>query len=171
MSLVRTLPIHLAPHEGEALDSWLEVLAHRLNTHFADLLIALDLVDPDDDAVRMSARWTVRLGDQEQAGLAAATRVPPERIAAMTLSRYHGIAVQIDASTGLVDRRRLWGRARSSRFCPDCLAESGGRWRLAWRLGWSFACPTHRRRYPGRAARCADPVPRRCRTTNRRTPA
>ncbi|MFE1907623.1 TniQ family protein [Streptomyces gardneri] len=26
---------------------------------------------------------------------------------------------------------------------PHCLAETGGRWQLAWRLGWSFACTRH----------------------------
>ena len=27
-----------------------------------------------------------------------------------------------------------------SRYCPKCLAESGGRWQLQWRLAWTFAC-------------------------------
>ena len=31
-----------------------------------------------------------------------------------------------------------------SRFCPACLAETGGRWQLWWRLRWAFACPIHR---------------------------
>ena len=30
-----------------------------------------------------------------------------------------------------------------SRFCPTCLAETGGRWQLWWRLRWAFACPIH----------------------------
>jgi hypothetical protein len=30
-----------------------------------------------------------------------------------------------------------------SRFCPACLAETGGRWQLWWRLRWAFACPVH----------------------------
>ena len=34
-------------------------------------------------------------------------------------------------------------RRRGSRYCPSCLAERDGRWLLAWRLGWTFACTTH----------------------------
>ncbi|WP_374227332.1 TniQ family protein [Streptomyces sp. AC512_CC834] len=34
------------------------------------------------------------------------------------------------------------GRA-GSRFCPACLEETGGRWQVTWRLGWSFACIRH----------------------------
>ena len=34
-------------------------------------------------------------------------------------------------------------RRRGSRYCPSCLAELGGRWLLAWRLGWIFACTAH----------------------------
>ncbi|MGX5825816.1 TniQ family protein, partial [Salmonella enterica] len=37
-----------------------------------------------------------------------------------------------------------WGNGRRSRYCPDCLAESGGRWQLHWRLGCVFACTEHR---------------------------
>ena len=42
MNAVRTLPIRVAPIEGEALDSWLEAIAHRTHTAFGDLLTALD---------------------------------------------------------------------------------------------------------------------------------
>ena len=34
-------------------------------------------------------------------------------------------------------------RRRGSRYCPSCLAERDGRWLLAWRLGWTFACTAH----------------------------
>lgn len=41
--VVRTLPIRAAPIDGEALDSWLEAIAHRTHTAFADLLSAVGL--------------------------------------------------------------------------------------------------------------------------------
>lgn len=145
MTEIRTLPIHVAPHPGEALDSWLEALAHRFNTHLADLLIALGLADRDDDQIHASARWTIRLHHDERSRLAQATATTPETIDAMTLTRYDGTALRIDPATGSVTRQQLWGRARGSRFCPDCVAENGGRWLLSWRLGWSFACLRHRR--------------------------
>jgi len=145
MTEVRVLPIHVAPHPGEALDSWLEALAHRFDTHLADLLIALGLADRDDNQVHASARWTIRLHDDERSPLTQATVTTPETVDAMTLTRYDGTALRIDPATGSVTRQQLWGRARGSRFCPDCLAENDGRWLLSWRLGWSFACPRHRR--------------------------
>ncbi len=43
MTAVRTLPIRLPPVAGEALDSWLEALAHRNATAFGDLLSAVGL--------------------------------------------------------------------------------------------------------------------------------
>jgi hypothetical protein len=61
----------------------------------------------------------------------------------MTLAHYDGRALHLTADGLHVKRGRLWGRA-GSRFCPDCLAASSGRWQLTWRLGWTFACPTHR---------------------------
>ena len=44
---------------------------------------------------------------------------------------------------GAVLDRYLPVRRRGSRYCPSCLAERDGRWLLAWRLGWTFACTTH----------------------------
>jgi hypothetical protein len=41
MKTVRTLPIRIAPIDGEAIDSWLEAIAHRTHTAFGDLLAAV----------------------------------------------------------------------------------------------------------------------------------
>lgn len=43
MSSIRTLPIRLAPIEGESIDSWLEAIADRTHTAFGDLLHAVGL--------------------------------------------------------------------------------------------------------------------------------
>jgi hypothetical protein len=63
----------------------------------------------------------------------------------MTLTRFDGRALRIDQAKRQVSKHVLWGRPRGSRFCPECLADSGGRWPLTWRLGWSFACLIHSR--------------------------
>src|SRR5207248_2083455 len=78
-------------------------------------------------------------------GIAVATGIPRRDVEAMTLARYDGTAVRIDWPARTVDRHYLWGRGAGSRYCPPCLAGSGGRWPLAWRLGWCFACSAHRR--------------------------
>jgi hypothetical protein len=44
MTLARTFPIRPAPLPREALDSWLEALAHQLNVRLGDVL-GEELVD------------------------------------------------------------------------------------------------------------------------------
>jgi hypothetical protein len=140
MSTVRTLPIRVAPIEGEALDSWLEALAHRTHTAFGDLLSAIGL-NPVG-GVGTSA-WVVQLTTDEAAMISAATGTSRDTIETMTLQHYSGRAVRIQPDTRALSRAFPWGRGRGSRFCPACLEETGGRWQLAWRLGWTFACTTH----------------------------
>jgi AraC-like DNA-binding protein len=158
MSQPRTLPIRVQPIPGEALDSWFTALAHRLHTSLGDLLPVLGLPrrprTPGSHLHEIPAHWTVLLRPVETASIATATGTEPHFIEAMTLSRYDGTALLIDSTTRRVNRKRLWGRSTGSRFCPDCLAASGGRWQLSWRLGWSFACTVHRRLLADVCPRC-----------------
>lgn len=142
MSTVRTLPIRLKPVPGEAIDSWLEALAHRNHAVHADLLAA---VRPGTGQRHPSIQnaWIVRLPAQEMQAVSAATGIDQAAITAMTLSHYAERALRIDPKTQTISRTFPWGRGRGSRYCPHCLAETGGRWQLAWRLGWSFACLRH----------------------------
>jgi hypothetical protein len=90
-------------------------------------------------------------------------------------------ALRIDQANRQVSKHVLWGRPRGSRFCPECLADSGGRWPLTWRLGWSFSCLTHRRLLADWCPACrrvqrerpfsrrAQPLPGRCGTRPSRT--
>ncbi|MGW7279676.1 TniQ family protein [Streptomyces sp. NPDC054844] len=71
--------------------------------------------------------------DEDQAARAAwSSGVTPAEVQAMTLAH------MVDAERRRVAARHVWGRARGSRYCPACLAGNGGRWKLRWRLGWSF---------------------------------
>jgi hypothetical protein len=184
MTPVRTFPIRLAPLPGEALDSWLEALARRLNVRLGDVLGELGLSAPVQHGVREIAvptDWTIALRDGEAARIAYATGTDPQQLHDMTLMRFDGRALRIDQAKRQVSRHVLWGRPRGSRFCPECLAGSGGRWPLTWRLGWSFACLTHHRLLADRCPDCgriqrerpfsrhALPVPGRCGTLPSRT--
>lgn len=188
----RRLPIRVSPVPGEALDSWFDALAYRLHVPVADLLPTLGLpraVRPGADrALDIPADWTILLRPAEAARIAAATTVPADTITAMTLAAYDQRAVLIDHATRRVNIRSLWGRGAGSRYCPDCLADTGGRWQLRWRLNWSFACLTHHRLLadtcpacdrpqrtrtagepdPPRPGRCAHPVDPRDRRPLRR---
>lgn len=140
MNAVRSLPIRVQPIDGEALDSWLETLAHRSHTAFGDLLVAVGLTP----VLGMSTSgWIVQLTRDQISLIAAASGVACSRLETMTIDHYAGRAVRINSESGALSRAFPWGRARGSRFCPACLEEAGGRWQLAWRLGWSFACVEH----------------------------
>lgn len=137
---MRTLPIRIVPVEGEAIDSWLEAIAHRTHTAFADLLGAVGLSPYNTIG---ATAWIVRLNPDEAATISAATGVTADALKMMTLQPYSGRAVRIESDARMLSRAFPWGRGRGSRFCPTCLDATGGRWQLRWRLGWTFACTTH----------------------------
>ena len=133
----RTLPIRIAPTPGESLESWLAALARRLNATWGDLLTALEPSTTPGCLRRKNL--SASLSAEEATALAAATGVPEEVLMHLTLLRYRGL-LTVDRSTH--GARISWASTRS-RFCPQCLLESGGRWHLAWRLPWEFACQDH----------------------------
>lgn len=158
---VRTLPIRLAPLGGEALDSWLETLAQRLHSPLGELLRHLSppAATPGNHPRGVARDWTILLSEPQSAAIAHASGLAPDTVSSMTLAHYDQRAVRINVARRRVDRWVLWGRGSGSRFCPDCLAASGGRWRLVWRLGWAFACPDHARLLADRCPECGR-VPR-----------
>ncbi|MBO0885000.1 MAG: TniQ family protein, partial [Mycobacterium sp.] len=137
---VRTLPIRVAPVEGEALDSWLEAIADRTQTAFGDLLPAVGLPARKPSG---NSSWILKLTSDECKALAAVTGTSQSVLESMTLSTYFGRAIYVDTSLEALGRGFLWGRGTGSRFCPMCLADSNGRWQLKWRLRWTFACTIH----------------------------
>ncbi|MBH0119560.1 TniQ family protein [Rhodococcus sp. CX] len=144
MTGVRSLPIRVAPLPGEAIDSWLEAIAHRTGTSFVDLDKALRPADGTAaDRVRRPNLWPMHLRPSDVDTIAAAADLPATVVEAMTLARYDGIALSLNGQKGRSTVGFPWGRGRRSRYCPDCLAESGGRWQLHWRLGLVFACTEH----------------------------
>ena len=150
----------MAPVAGEALDSWIEQGAHRLDAHLGDylgVLAAADYRGRGDHRHREPAHWTVQLPDHAAARLAALTGLAPAQLHAMTLARYDGTVLRIDPQNHVVVRQYLWGRASGSRFCPDCLRDSGGRWQLWWRLGWAFACLQHHQLLADTCPACHQP--------------
>ncbi|MDN5853494.1 MAG: TniQ family protein, partial [Actinomycetia bacterium] len=125
MSAARALPLRVDILPGESADSWLEALARRHGVSLRPTLAALGLQPPPVTVSRLL------------------NRVPPAQWR------------QIEHATGLAPGRldaatsTAWGAASSlqtpgSRFCPQCLLVHGGRWKLAWRLSCTVACPQHR---------------------------
>jgi hypothetical protein len=145
----RTLPIRVAPVPEEALDSWFDALAHRLHIPVVELLPALGLLGGTrryaNRRLDVPADRAILLRPAEIDTIAAASGETHAVIEAMTVARYDQRAVVIDRASRRVNIRTLWGRGQGSRYCPDCLAATAGRWQLGWRLSWTFACLLHRR--------------------------
>jgi TniQ len=137
--MTRSLPIRFEPMEGEAIDSYLEAYAARLNTPWHDFCDSIHI----DTTWNELSKWVIQLSDGELSALQAATGVSPERAQGMTLSAYDGRAVRIDPGRRNLVSGFPWGYTSTCRFCPHCLVATGGRWQLKWRLSWSFACLDH----------------------------
>jgi DNA-binding transcriptional ArsR family regulator len=119
----RALPIRVPIVAGESLDSWLEALARRNAMSISRLLPAFGWQVPNTPGgmvVKVPGAVLRRM--ERQAGLTAG------RLDGAVLDRYLPL--------GPV-------RRRGTRYCPSCLAGTGGRWLLAWRLPWVFACTRH----------------------------
>lgn len=138
--MVRTLPLRLAPVAGEAIDSWLEALAHRCEVTWSEFRAALGLVLPP---YRRPDRWLGHLTEVQLRVIGGSTGVDAPTLKSMTLETYPAIAAGYNPLSGQPASVYPWRHIHASRFCPKCLAENGGRWNLTWRMVWFFACPTH----------------------------
>ncbi|MDJ0340440.1 TniQ family protein [Streptomyces sp. H10-C2] len=157
----RRMALVLLPEEGEALASWVDRLA-------ADHLVPPGVIG---QALGLQARTTIGAEFHPVfygivptpvtlAHIRQATGIRPTGVQAMHLSRYAGTALDLsgidiaDERSVNVINRQGWALLSASRACPPCLAESGGVWQLAWRLGSVAVCPVHRVRLVEVCPRC-----------------
>jgi len=138
---IRTLPVRFHPAQGEAIDSYIEAYAARIGATSAEFERAVGLAPTHHRSQRIE--WLIDLESCELQSLSTATALPTARFRQMTLSHFDGRAVAVDPSRRCLTYGAPWGYARGSRFCPACLADTSGRWSVAWRLNWSFACLIH----------------------------
>ncbi|MFJ2866589.1 TniQ family protein [Kitasatospora sp. NPDC087314] len=130
----RVLPLRVAPLDGESIDSWLHALARRYGITVRRLLSVLGLPSP--------------VKPQE-----LLTEGPPEdlrrleMLAALPTGRLDST---VPSATWFPGRPRT----RTPRYCPPCLADRGGRFRLSWWSPWTFACTQHRLLLADRCPTC-----------------
>jgi hypothetical protein len=142
---VAAIPVRLPPLPGEALDSWLETYAHMLHATAGDVLALAGLSWDRAASENGHKPWLYYLDEPARAALSAVCGVAAATLADMTLARYEGTGLAVAAAPPGVPRTpRWWRQPIGSRYCPRCLAANGGRWMLAWRIPWTFACPAHR---------------------------
>ena len=99
--------------------------------------------------------WITWLAPDQIEAIVAVAAIPASVVESMTLSVYDGAALKLDPNTHRLDENFPFGAVGFSRFCPECLAESGGRWQLRWRLGWTFACVRHNSLLSDECPQCA----------------
>lgn len=152
----RRLPCRPLLAPGQALDSYLEVLAE------ANHLTTADLVRQLTDAVDTTRFLMLDPTPTCLAELAALTGISPARIHRAVLATYDGTALDL---TGLDQHRpysfrtiaaRGWLPSRTSQLCPRCLGHDAI-WRLAWRLPTTTVCTRHRTYLLHTCPGCAKP--------------
>ena len=141
---MRSLPLRLAPVEGESLPGYVARYSHTFQFPPGDVIIALGL--NQHDQVISAGRYGVSLSPRQLARVATATGIPTVTVERMLLCRYAGRA--FERTTSSTDTLAEAAQAhevllRSSKFCPHCLCEHGA-WLLRWQLGWSAVCTRHR---------------------------
>lgn len=149
---MRTLPIRPEPHPDESFSSYVDRLAASCNVRLLTLLARTGVIDQDHSAKSsLMAGYGVSLSPQKLRAFSRAARLPEERVSEMLMTSYKGLACDFrnigDLSDSLAVRiaaRSNWAYFVGSHACPSCLKESGGAWKLAWKLPWSFACTRHR---------------------------
>ncbi|BBW99211.1 hypothetical protein BST36_14755 [Mycolicibacterium moriokaense] len=151
MTTVRALPLATAPVPGEALDSWLQATAVRHGIALTDLYqhLGLDTIRDLRDCIS-----TVAVTNDTAQRISAATGVTPTQIQAMTLARYLPAVTRRPDAAPTFTAVTPGHHGDGWRFCPHCLAASGGAWLLRWRLLWSFACLQHHCLLSERCPRC-----------------
>ena len=141
------------PDPDEAIDSWLRYLADHMCTTVSRLAreIGIELKTNPYHLIR-------DLSEPDLAAISRGTGVAVDLLRDMTLRRWEHLQL-LPSPRMRGTPPGAWKRGSGSRFCPDCLIESDGRWRLAWHLQWTFVCVRHRRLLADRCPRC-DAIPR-----------
>ena len=138
--MVRSLPIRVPPHPGEGLDSYLEALAARHHAAWGDVLDAVGL-EARSSGTRELYSWLMVLPVDRARDLQTSCGVDCATVQSMTVADLIGSVGESHCTAAPMVPVCL--SPPRSRFCPECLAETGGRWQLWWRLRWAFACPIH----------------------------
>ena len=136
---VRTLPIRLSPGVGEGLDSYLELLAQRSGAAWADMLDAVGLDTGGRGRTPVIYQWLSDLTPAQQQSLSSACGIDPTALRRLTMAALVPSAVATSRAT--MSPARPYLSPSRSRFCPQCVKQTGGRWQLWWRLRWAFGTP------------------------------
>ncbi|HWU32212.1 MAG TPA: TniQ family protein [Marmoricola sp.] len=151
---LRRLPFVIHPLPDEPFGSWFETMASTLGTSCGDLSHALGLRVQAAEALSVTS-WSARLDDLQLDSLERVTGLSRKVMHATTREGFAANAVQYDRRGGISIFSPVNGV--SGRYCPDCLRDSGGRWRMTWQFPFGFACVRHRRLLADTCPVCGKP--------------
>lgn len=157
MSLRRLLHVAI-PLPDEPFDSWVEAMAHTYGATVGEMARALGLIGNDGvPAARpQSARaWSTMLEPEQLRNLQLTTGRSGDEFRAMTRTTFAASAIRFTPQGRISASCPATGVA--ARYCPECLADSGGRWRLSWQFPFGFACNRHKRLLVDACPGCSQP--------------
>ncbi|GAB2705370.1 transposase-like protein [Microbacterium marinum] len=157
MSLRRLLHVTM-PLPDEPFDSWVEFMAHSYGATVGEMARALGLSDSEGvpaAASQSSRAWSTALEPQHLRNLELTTGRSGDEFRAMTRTTFAANAIRLTPQGRISASCPATGVA--ARYCPECLADSGGRWRLSWQFPFGFACPRHKRLLVDRCPGCGQP--------------
>lgn len=143
----RALPRYLPLARGESFRSYVERLAVFYKLMLAEMISRLGMAPSTDP--RALTGFGIVLSEKWIAEFARTTRISEEAVRGTLLSAYDGIAIDLsgidfeDPQSIVRIASREWAYLSGSHYCPICLAESKGAWKLAWKLPWSYCCIEH----------------------------
>ena len=147
--MLRRLPFVMEPLPDEPLIPWLETMAHAYRASFGQILTAVGLIGADaslgDQLYRggMTSTWAACLRADQAGRVAFTTGLTTERLASMTRTVWAASVTRLTRENKVAVCSPAAGA--TGRYCPDCLSETGGRWRMHWGFHFGFACLTHDR--------------------------
>lgn len=152
------LPLALAPLDNESWPSYLTRRAAQHGTNLAELGTHLGLRDG-------RGRWPGRFGVELAAGdvhrIAPILGLAPVEVEGMQLASYDQLAfdlIGLHANHAIAATRAAvhagWVWLAGSTFCPHCLADDDGAWRLSWRIPWNTVCLRHNAHLVGACQVC-----------------
>lgn len=153
---LRQLPFVLHPLPDEPFDSWFNAMAAALRTTSGNLAESLGLRSPGRGIV--TTAWSMRLSEWQLNNLERVTGMNADVFRASTREGFATNAVLYDRRGAISMMSPIAGA--SGRYCPECLRDSGGRWRMTWQFPFGFACVAHGRLLVDHCPACGEP-PRR----------
>lgn len=159
------LPRSLSPAPGEVLPGYLLRVAHRIGVTPYDLAQRCGLTT----GASLPAYRIIRLDPRTSDRIATVCRLEPAEVHNLTLAGHAPAYPPLHPNylgvpqTPTTMARHGWVLTGSSRYCPNCLAETansglGAIWLADWRLAITFLCPKHHRLLEERCPSCHTPA-------------